>query len=433
MRYLDMDKMHLLDDGQIKQEIQKELEAQNEYERVEAEQYAKRKEEMMADASKRDVTKYQEMINAMKDRVRQANKELNSQHVGDLDQEDLLERKELAIYDNGDINSKANKFVYDVTNDKNLSQEEKDALLRAHDEAMLELKIAMDADLKKQHKEMDKAMQEKLARRKRLREERYRKQIKEAQQKAEDDVEREIERERSDRFEDIIAEYEGKVADLKDLPTDLLKARTKMYEDDANQQRRAVDKELEEKKRQLIEERKRQVTQQFLQGAENDAELKNEILEMFKQFQSNAGGQAIVDMAEQQRLDDEDKLKEKLKMRKDMMDRARVREAEKIESDLQECDIFGVTALEKKHDEDFLKRKLKEAIAKRFAGAKAVNTSVSPRSPRSPRSDGEEDGETHREEMPVDDQDEARKLAAKQRMFDITNNLDSAMAAKNLI
>lgn len=113
---------------------------------------------MMADASERDVNKYNDMINAMKDHVRQYNKELNSQSVSDLNEEDIKLRKELAIYDNGDINSKANKFVFDIQNDKNLSDEEKESLLRAHDEAMLELKIAMDADMKKQNKEMDKAL-----------------------------------------------------------------------------------------------------------------------------------------------------------------------------------------------------------------------------------------------------------------------------------
>lgn len=54
-------------------------------------------------------------------------------------------------------------------------------------------------------------------------------------------------------------------------------------------------------------------------------------------------------------------------MRKDMMDRARAREGAKIEQDLEECDIFGVTELEKRRDEDYLKKKLKDALVKRFS------------------------------------------------------------------
>jgi hypothetical protein len=95
-----------------------------------------------------------------------------------LDEEAIKLRRELAIHDNGDITSKANKLVFRIEQDKNLTDEERENLLRAHDEAMLELKIAMDSDRKKQEKEMDKALQEKIARRRRLREEQYKKQIK---------------------------------------------------------------------------------------------------------------------------------------------------------------------------------------------------------------------------------------------------------------
>lgn len=113
----------------------------------------------MAEASKRDVEKYQAMIGAMKQQEYQANKELNSiSPNADLDEDAIRERKELAIHDNGDINSKANQLVFEIENNPNLSNEEKEALLRAHEEAMLELKIAMDADRKKHEKEMDKAL-----------------------------------------------------------------------------------------------------------------------------------------------------------------------------------------------------------------------------------------------------------------------------------
>jgi hypothetical protein len=86
-------------------------------------------------------------------------KDLNSVSPdGEMDEATIKARKELAIHDNGDINSKANKLVFEIENNPNLTNEEKEALLRAHDEAMLELKIAMDADRKKQEKEMDKAL-----------------------------------------------------------------------------------------------------------------------------------------------------------------------------------------------------------------------------------------------------------------------------------
>ena len=113
----------------------------------------------MQEASKRDVTKYHDIVKNMKDEARQVMKDLNSvSPEGEMDEATIKARKELAIHDNGDINSKANKLVFEIENNPNLTNEEKEALLRAHDEAMLELKIAMDADRKKQEKEMDKAL-----------------------------------------------------------------------------------------------------------------------------------------------------------------------------------------------------------------------------------------------------------------------------------
>jgi hypothetical protein len=46
--------------------------------KIEDEQYARRKEELLQEASKRDVTKYNDLINSMKEKLRAANKELNS-------------------------------------------------------------------------------------------------------------------------------------------------------------------------------------------------------------------------------------------------------------------------------------------------------------------------------------------------------------------
>ena len=96
----------------------------------------------------------------MKNKIGNFNKELNSSQVeeDDMDDDEYRERKECAIYDNGDINSKANRMVFDINRNKNLNDEEKAALLKAHDDAMMELKLAMDSDRKKQEKEMDKAL-----------------------------------------------------------------------------------------------------------------------------------------------------------------------------------------------------------------------------------------------------------------------------------
>ena len=115
---------------------------------------------MLTDASKRDVDKYNKLMNDLKSNIKQGGKELNSVIDGldNLTEEELQKRKDLAIYDNGDLNSKANKLVFEIENNPNLNDEEKESLLRAHEDAMHELKIQMDNDRKKQEKELDRAL-----------------------------------------------------------------------------------------------------------------------------------------------------------------------------------------------------------------------------------------------------------------------------------
>lgn len=74
-----------------------------------------------------------------------------------------------------------------------------------------------------------------------------------------------------------------------------------------------------------------------------------------------------MEQAEAQKHEEENRLKDKIRQRKEMQERMRAKEVQKIEQDLENCDIEAVTDLEKKIDEAYLKRKLKEAIAKRFS------------------------------------------------------------------
>ena len=55
--------------------------------------YNKKKDEMLADASKRDLSKYQNLITGMKVDLNRANKELNNViGMDDLTEEELLKR-----------------------------------------------------------------------------------------------------------------------------------------------------------------------------------------------------------------------------------------------------------------------------------------------------------------------------------------------------
>ena len=66
MRYLDIDHLDQLDESKLKDKIEKELEAQNEREKMEQDAYNKRKEELLQNASKRDVDKYEQAMDKLK-------------------------------------------------------------------------------------------------------------------------------------------------------------------------------------------------------------------------------------------------------------------------------------------------------------------------------------------------------------------------------
>jgi len=92
---------------------------------------------------------------------------------------------------------------------------------------------------------------------------------------------------------------------------------------------------------------------------------------------------------------------------------------------LEDCDIEAVTELEQKIDEAFLKKKLKEAIAKRFSKKET--------SPRTDAVDGMNDAVKighEPDQHPLTaglNAEVVLKMEAKQRLFDITKNLDNAL------
>lgn len=61
---------------------------------------------------------------------------------------------------------------------------------------------------------------------------------------------------------------------------------------------------------------------------------------MLAQHGSNTIGQQILDQAEQQKQSEEDKLKEKIRLRKEMLEKDRAKNLQKIDQDLEEQDIF---------------------------------------------------------------------------------------------
>ena len=64
------------------------------------------------------------------------------------------------------------------------------------------------------------------------------------------------------------------------LPTVEQKKRTSELEEEAKAQRDKVDSDLVESRKNLIEQRKKEIAQKFLSGAENDDDLRKEIQDL---------------------------------------------------------------------------------------------------------------------------------------------------------
>lgn len=66
-----------------------------------------------------------------------------------MEPENIVVTSEQAIYDNGDVNSRNNKYVAAIQNDDKLSAEEKERLLKNHEQNIVALSGLIDGDKKR--------------------------------------------------------------------------------------------------------------------------------------------------------------------------------------------------------------------------------------------------------------------------------------------
>jgi hypothetical protein len=133
----------------------------------------------MKEASDRDKLAYQNAMNLCNKGAQFHGKELNE------DASEQLVNAEDAIYDNGNTNTKDNKFRAKILANENLSEEEKRRMLQAQEENLNQIIDIMDADRKRQEQELDRVLKERLERRRRLKEKAHKKDIQNATKAAE--------------------------------------------------------------------------------------------------------------------------------------------------------------------------------------------------------------------------------------------------------
>lgn len=117
-------------------------------------------------------------------KVNDFNKEMNE---GDGEQENQVSA-EHAIYDNQDVNSRANKFVAMIEQNQNLTPEEKERLLKNQEENEDLIGELLAKDKASQEMELDRLLKERLDRRRRLKEKQHAKEIAKETMQAQNEV-----------------------------------------------------------------------------------------------------------------------------------------------------------------------------------------------------------------------------------------------------
>ncbi len=114
------------------------------------------------------------------DTLSKIKKELNRNTIesvtgGNKDNQDN-ENFQVGLYDQN-AKSRQNQIVRQIENDPNLSEAEKEALLRAHNQNLTNIDEMMDAEKRKQDSELEKAIRDRADRRRKALENKYKKEI----------------------------------------------------------------------------------------------------------------------------------------------------------------------------------------------------------------------------------------------------------------
>lgn len=136
-----------------------------------------RRKKLMEGWSDRDKDLLEEAKNAAKEKLEAIKKELNKNIGGPEGQPQGIEALEFALYDGGDAKSRHNQIVRQIEQDKDLSEAEKEALLRNHYQNLTGIDELMEAEKRKQEAELERAIKERVERRRKALESKYKKEI----------------------------------------------------------------------------------------------------------------------------------------------------------------------------------------------------------------------------------------------------------------
>ncbi len=188
MHWVDLDLLAdgtAIDDEKIKKQIEKQLDHFNKTEETQNEAQQHKRDELLKDASELERSQYEKA---------KAQMNASSQFFKDQIETGVASKvtAEYAIYDNGNVKSDNNKLVFKISQNDNLTAEEKERLLKDHETGLHNINSVLDNEKKRQEQELDRALAERLARRHRTKEAQHKTDIKSDLKKAEKEIADEI-------------------------------------------------------------------------------------------------------------------------------------------------------------------------------------------------------------------------------------------------
>eukprot|EP00347_Sterkiella_histriomuscorum_P018896 403343756 len=347
------------DYSELKKQKLIQLEEEKESKRKEAEDIKRQK--IIEEWSERDKLKLKEAQDKLMNGLEILKQEFNSDDNPTTTTTTIKRRKTLrsvsfaitgeddfakAQYDGGDPNSRHNQIVKAIESNLNLTEEEKENLHRNHQKQLMQIDDLMNEEKLKQSKEMEHALKEHVDKRRKALETKYKKEIKEEIKEQELILKIQIEEDRRNGLAEIEEDIQVRMDELTNNLKDGQAANYRQWVEELKHERETrkqkLNQEMDEEHKVRLKKLKQDVVNKFTQGTQNDNELEN----MMKN--SNPDMEIAIDELKRKKITEENRLKDKLKQRKQELKKKQQDEKERFDAEIMNKDPLLEEELEQK-------------------------------------------------------------------------------------
>lgn len=310
--------------------------------------------------SDREREQFEAIQEKMNQDIADSKKELNG--VEDDGQIHRGETVAYAIYDGGNVNSKANQIVKKIDLTQDLSEEDRQRLLRSHEDNLQAVEDALTEDRRRQQQELDRALKERLEKRKAAKKKLNNKDLQADVQETTDLINDEF----GGRKGQLVASLDE---DLKNAQEEIYAAKLSGAEQ-ASELRDVVKgheeikrqrlKDLEAERKETIEAKKKEISALYLAGAKDDDELKNQLAELLGADEASMN--QLIAQTNKDKSDAESELQRRLEERRLAKERKLKQKQEEFNQEIEDQDPEDYEMIEAKNYEET--KKLEDKIQK---------------------------------------------------------------------